>query len=133
MSKYYNILLAYVEDESKVGSIKYVKQILNQELEYNGTSNIYETKIEFPKDIIPGSESVFIDGVFCEPFEYSLETGIYQNHILDSAYISYSVLLDQEEGKADTKDMPILSTIELNNPEEELEEELVSPNLAEEI
>jgi hypothetical protein len=124
MPKYYNIQLAYVEDEDKVGAVKYVKQILNQKLEITNLSHTVLTclfKIDFPKDMIPGSETVYNDGMFIPSEEYDLETGFYANYT-DAIYCTYSVVLDQKEGKADHLDMPNLGVIELGGPEEEEED-----------
>ena len=122
---YYNIQLAYTDQESGVGSVKYVKQILNERLEFIEDID-FEIIIKFPIDLIPGSEMLFINGKFVSPLNYNLETG-HINELVedpDTIYCTYSVLLDQEPGQADHLDMPALSVIDLGQDEPEPEPEL---------
>lgn len=120
-AKFYHIQLSYVN-----GEVKYTKQVLNEELEFvaitseDGSDDKF--KVSFPEDLIPGSESLYVDGNLVPKSSYDLETGIYIDVIgvVEWIVCTYSVLLEQTEGKADHTEMPSLGVVELDSSEENI-------------
>jgi hypothetical protein len=142
---FYNIILSYVD-----GKVLYTKQNLNVNLDIQLIPVLDETtgepilhpvdrtsinryKIIFPTDLIPGSETLFVDGYFVESAVYDLNTGFYDFKIQfpGSVYCTYNSILEQEPGMADHEEMPSLTAIGETAPVLDLET-IVNPGFTDE-